>query len=516
MKSELQSKSIKIFNAIKTKGASSLRSLANKIDVPKSTICRHKLNQQKRIEIIGHDLYESKEGADTLTKLVVLVIFIFGIKAGVGGETIAIFFSAFLSNQYIAASPSQIRIMKAKMRKSIEGYGDKQMQVVLRLIKNCDLHLGADETFKSKLVYLVLADLPSGFIFYEELADNRTYETWIKHVGGFLDEFSDSIKSFTADGGSVLKKLAKFVGCVHFMDLFHGLKDLRDLFATKFHSKRQKLLKIIRGIQSKSELTEDQKLIEISDVEKKVDIINDSQALYRASTFEVSTQSHPYKNNLEQQSSIELQKNLDVTSSSLREMAVKCDIKDKKKLLNRFSNRTKGLSLINDKWHSWVDDSIGEMDEDPKAQEWAKRVLLPAMYWQEQLRKSSRDKRLRLHYKSEVKSADQALTDDPLTAELIDNDWRAYGYAMAVKYQRTTSAIEGRNAKLDEHCYNVRGARSEHTKAQTVLHNFWIQRSDHSTACSRLCGFDPPDLLEHLIAEADYIGMPRVTKKKAA
>lgn len=512
----MQSKSIKIFNAIKTKGASSLRALANKIDVPKSTIYRHQLNQKKRTEIIGHDFYETPEGADTLTKLVVSVLLIFGIKAGVGGETIAIFFSAFLSNQYIAASPSQIRVMKAKMRKSIEGYGDQQMQVVLRLIKNCDLHLGADETFKSKLVYLVLADLPSGFIFHEELADDRTYETWLKHVGGFLTEFSDSIKSFSADGGGALKKLARFVGCERFMDLFHGMKDLRDLFATKFHSKRQKLSKIIKGIQADSELTDDQKLIEISVVEKKIETINDSQALYRDSMFEVSTQTHPYKNNREHQSSAEVQKNLDSISSSLREMATKCEIKDKKKLLNRFSNRTEDLSLINDQWHSWVEDSLVEMDDDPQAQEWAKRVLLPAMYWQEQLRKSSRDKRLRLHYRSEVKAADKALKDDPLTAELIDNDWRAYGYAMAVKYQRTTSAIEGRNAKLDEHCYNVRGARSEHTKAQTVLHNFWIKRPDHSTACSRLCGFDPPDLLEHLIAEVDYIGLPRVSKKKAA
>jgi hypothetical protein len=49
------------------------------------------------------------------------------------------------------------------------------------------------------------------------------------------------ILSFASDGGKVLLNLGKVYLCGNIMDLFHFLKDMRGLFATKFHSKRRAL-----------------------------------------------------------------------------------------------------------------------------------------------------------------------------------------------------------------------------------------------------------------------------------
>ena len=82
---------------------------------------------------------------------------------------------------------------------------------------------------------------------------------------------------------------------------------------------------------------------------------------------------------------------------------------------------------------------------------------------------------------------------------------------MAAKYQRTTSAIEGRNARLSQHYFATRGVNKDHVNSLTVLHNFWIKRDDGTSAANRLCGVDPPDFFEWLLGYMQDIPLPRKT-----
>ena len=85
---------------------------------------------------------------------------------------------------------------------------------------------------------------------------------------------------------------------------------------------------------------------------------------------------------------------------------------------------------------------------------------------------------------------------------------------MAKKYQRTTAAIEGRNARLSHHYFATRGVRASHVRSLTILHNFWIKRADKTTAATRLCGVEFPDLFECLIEGMKEIPLPRKGSKK--
>jgi hypothetical protein len=513
LKSKKKSISTKIFHAIKAKGASSLRAIATKIDVPKSTLCNQHIKQQERIAIVGHDFFETDEGRFVLHQLMVSVLLVFGIKGGVGGETIALFFDAFLSKQYIASSPSMIRIFKVKMRSLIDVYGDIEIDELLRRIKNIDLHLGMDETFNGSKLYLVLAEMASGFIIHEGMADDRRFDTWIEHVGGFLSRFKANIKSLISDGGVVLLKIGVYIECENFMDLFHGMKDIKSLFATKFHSKREFLAKKIRELKANPEITGEDEKSAIKEIKSKQALIDKGQKLYHQSLFEISTQSHPFKNVNEHQTSAELKSMLDAKAQGLREMSEQCEIIDKKKLLDRFEKRTNALSLINDEWHTWVDDSVQELGDDKVSTEWSKTILLPNMYWKEQLRKSkNRSFRLREFYQAQVLSSQTTLDNHPMTDSLMDDDRIGWAVIMSIKYQRTTSAIEGRNAQLDKHYYDIRGSREKHAKSQTVLHNFWLRRKDGTTACERLSGYDPPNLYTWLLNQMDEMPLPRKSK----
>lgn len=125
----------------------SMREISTDIAIPKSSVYRHCTSYKKRTASVGHDFFETEIGCQFLQRLFFAVIFVFGIQAGVGAETISLFFTVILLTSYIASSPSCIRSVKNQMRELIVAYNTDMMKPLLEACKNKDLHLGGDETF---------------------------------------------------------------------------------------------------------------------------------------------------------------------------------------------------------------------------------------------------------------------------------------------------------------------------------------------------------------------------------
>ena len=78
---------------IKEHSKKSCRKLAGIFNRSKSSIHRRQQKIKSRAHIPGASFFESSDGQAWLKKLVVAVVLIFGIKSGVGSETLALFFS---------------------------------------------------------------------------------------------------------------------------------------------------------------------------------------------------------------------------------------------------------------------------------------------------------------------------------------------------------------------------------------------------------------------------------------
>ena len=505
---KIRERAICIFKILKNNDDISLRELAEQTAIPKSSVHRHKTQQQTRINSVGHSFFETKAGLEWLHRLFFAVIFIFGIQAGVGAETLSLFFSLILLTSYVATSSSGIREIKQKMRNLIGQYGKAQTSEILTRCQNKELHLGADETWFGNSLFLVLMELTSGFIFTEALAENRTYKTWQKYAGNLFKRFK-KVLSFSSDGGCALLKLGKDASCKNLMDLFHLLQDVKRLFATIFHSKRRSLLAKLKKLKKKPFSSEDEQTQVITAIKDKLVLLESGQKHYRNALFTISTQSHPFKNMSEKKSSAELEEQLREQLNGLRSIVQSCKIEDKRKLLNRFEKRIKASSRLNDLWHDWVEQSVLCKTNDSEIKTWATHYLLPFIYFKEQLRKSKKKERLKSYYQDLVEKAKAPLEAHPLTEDHLTEDWMSWAKAMALKYQRTTSAIEGRNARLAQHYFSSRGVRRTHIKSLTIIHNFWIKRDDNSTAAQRLCGFKPPDLFEWLLKNMRELPLPR-------
>lgn len=497
----------KIGRAWCDKSKATIREIANHLDISKSSVQRHIKSKNERIKSVGHDFFETEAGQQFVTRLFYLVIFIFGLKSGVGSEMISLFFSTLMLSAYVAHSESYLRTTLNKMRANISTYDDDIMETVLESCENKSLHLGGDETFFGKQLFLTLMDLPSGFLLNESISNNRKFSTWLEATKAKLSRLKN-IKSFIMDGGTAIKKLSDTLEVSRIVDLYHVLQDATRAFGAQFSAKNRNLDKQIKTIKSSDDLSDEEKSRAEKTLNEKRDTLNKSEGLYKSSLFSLSTQCHPFKEVCQALGSDELEQMMLADVKRMRNVMASCNLSDKRHLLDRCERRVKPLSSLNDHWHAWVKAAVQIKTSDPQEQAWATECLLPLCYWQWQLKKSKRNKKQRDYYKHQVDQANKQFASFPLTAQYLTKDWEDWGIAMSFKYQRTTSAVEGRNARLSYHYFSSKGIRENHVKSLTAIHNFWIKRTDGTTACERLCGFKPPDMFEWLLQRMGSVAMP--------
>ena len=170
----------KVAECIQTKGRKKLRELAQETGLTISSVYRHQQAIARRNQYPESWWWETLVGGQWLKVLVLGVVYYFGIKHGIGAESLAEFFEAIHLNHPVGTSVSSLRKLKQSMREAISAYEAEQR-------KHCQPHegqgicVGGDETFFG-LPILVLVELASGYIFTEVECENRTYATWSTQI----------------------------------------------------------------------------------------------------------------------------------------------------------------------------------------------------------------------------------------------------------------------------------------------------------------------------------------------
>jgi hypothetical protein len=217
----------RIFNVLRELGPQSIRKLAKATGLPKSSVDRHcKALHERARQVPEAGLWEHEGGAQWLRVLVLAVLFVFGMKSGVGVERISEFLHRVRLERYVAASPTALRSLGAQMETVIMAYPAEQEQRRGQAACRGKIIAGADETFFDQVI-LVMMDLVSGSIVLEEAADNRTYGTWQERVQAAVTTMGLELRYVVSDRAKALIKLAlKGFGCPSVPDLFHALRDL--------------------------------------------------------------------------------------------------------------------------------------------------------------------------------------------------------------------------------------------------------------------------------------------------
>src|ERR687883_912637 len=223
---ELWGKSVVIINAIREHGKQSIRSLADRIGLSKSSVHRHLQAMDRRDRYPESSLWETEPGRAWLIRLVVATLFVFGLKRGVGAETLSEFFSRLRLAAHVGCSPSALRTVMHLLERLLldtaaawekDGIAHGEIRPVIGAV---------DETFLQRLM-LVLMDLATGYVLMEEVAADRSFAPWFDRTNERLTTLGTQVLYMVSDRAKALIKLAHTgLGCPSIPDVFHLGHDL--------------------------------------------------------------------------------------------------------------------------------------------------------------------------------------------------------------------------------------------------------------------------------------------------
>ena len=517
-----------VYQAMSELGIKSVRALARAINISKSSVHRIRQRIESRQQHRESYFWETPEGYEWLKLLVFATIYIFGIKQGIGSEVLSEFFHLLRLNRQIGVSPTALRRLEAQMRSMILTYQQEQNQQLKLTPVQLEIIAGADETFFPGLpgIVLVLMDLVSGYILLESKTSDRKYPTWFEQVQAALSQIGATvlIKSLVSDRAKALIQLAGLgLGCPSLPDLFHGMRCLSRSLGARLGGQ---LARTTRQLQETNrEITArhlKKKPISVSLSQRQARLLEQYHFLekgvetYHHLLHQISTIVHAFALD-----GSGFQTGTDVASALrkllplLAALGQTYQVSKIEKALEQFSSLIFPIAAGINLWWQAVEQSLLWEEVDELTSSWLVSYLLPEVYWLAQFDKT-KNRDLKQVYQKAYEKAHQELLAHQLTLALTNvevEQWRDWATLMVAKFQRTTSAIEGRNGYLSRLHHSGRGLSETDLQVLTIIHNFDLRRADGSTAAQRFFGRSFPALFPWLVEQMGDLPLPRKSRK---
>jgi hypothetical protein len=467
-------------------------------------------------------LWETEAGRTWLIRLVVATLFVFGLKRGVGAETLSDFFGRLHLEAHVGCSPSALRsVMHTLERVILEttavweeaGIAHGEIRPVIGAV---------DETFLQRMM-LVFMDLATGYVLMEEVAADRSFDTWFDRANDRLTTLGTEVLYLVSDRAKALIKLAHTgLGCLSIPDLFHLSHDLAKgyslaIFGRLRHAKRdlEHAQKRLETVQQNAQATR----VHIEQGQARVAAcaitLNHWQGVgsaWRQRLSNVSRILHPWRlADSTRQTSKEVEEQLRTELEAIETLLEVNRLPMKKDILDKVRKQLAGISALVDVWWQTVHQDLAQMAMTPLWTQWVDTLLLPLMYWQEQLRRTrcpGQKAQIALVLQAVEEALDRHMCTRKLTPEVLAG-WKAWAGEHARAFQRASSAVEGRNGYLAQMQHNHRGLPLRRSQVWTVLHNFDCRAADGTTPASRFFRRSFPDLFESVLSQINELPMPR-------
>jgi len=514
-------KSLRIFNLLCGNGKQSVRDIAQKTGCSKSSVHRLAQAMERRNCHPESWFWETEEGRRWLIRLVVATLYTFVLKRGVGASTISEFFVHLRLDTHVGCSPSALRGMMPALEQAIvettqawehEGIAQGEVGPIIGAV---------DETFLERMM-LVFMDLVSGYLLVEEVAEDRTYATWYRLVEARLKTLGTGVLYLVSDRAKALIKLAETgLGCLSIPDLFHLIHDLVKSYSLSIHSRlrqarraliqAQEQLKTCRASDPSSvESQQAQDVVEASEAEgKRWESVHSA---YRQHLLNLSLILHPWRLlDSTFQTAEEVERRLQAEVQAIEAFIETQGLPIKKKALDKVRKQLAGLAALVDLWWQGVWQDMEQVPLTPMWKSWVEELLLPLMYWQEQLCRTRCPQR-KAKLLQALEAVQAAFDSHPITTQLAPDvleNWKAWAAAQAKAFQRASSAVEGRNGYLSGMHHNQRGLPKGRYPVWTALHNFDCHASDGTTPAARFFKRGFPDLFETVLSKIDDLPRPR-------
>ena len=516
----MRQRSQKIFQATQENLVPGIQAIASVTGVPKSSVHRHQQAIVRRNQHPESQWWETEVGSAWLKRLVCGISFFFGIKHGIGVGELCQFLKAMRLGLHVGCSPSTLANLQQDVKATIEAYKADQS-------KHCQpqpgqgICVGSDEVFFG-LPVLVLAELASGYLLTEVECENRTYDTWKEKIQPWWEQAGWQCHFMVSDRAKALIKLAvDGLGCVSVPDLFHALRALAQPIGSAIGRQSAHLAKQGQSLREKIATTTHPAKRE--ELEQSLTVLAAAQTalvqdqeLYHEAIEALSLAIHPFHLTTQQwQLFTQLSEQLTVPLEQLRQLGQTYGGAKASRAIVCFEKQIPEITQGIHAWWRWTTQALSQETDSVDIQNWLLTVLLPWVYWLQQADKTQQPQ-LKARYQQASEDAAQRLMTAPLTQSLPAQErqiWIEWARWMAHNYQRTSSAIEGRNGYLTRLHHSGRGFSQQTLKVLTIIHNFHLKRPDGTTAAQRLFNYEFPDLFEWIVDHMGDLPLARRSSK---
>ena len=516
----IRQRGVKVFQAIQADASQGVQAVASVIGISKSSVHRHQQAIERRNQHPESSWWETEAGSAWLKRLVVGSIFFFGIKHGIGVGELSQFLKALRLERHVGCSASALARLKQQLNDAIEAYGAAQAE-------HCQpkagqgICVGGDEVFFG-LPVLVLAELASGYLFTEVQCEDRSYETWVAQIQAWWHQRGWQCHFMVSDRAKALIKLATDeLGCVSVADWFHALRALGQPIGRAIGRQQGRLAKQIRTLTAQRDATQrEAKRLELTQalavLSTQQETLAQDRHRYHHAITTLTVSLHPFDLTTQApQTWSDITPPFQTTLVHLRELSQTYGGQKAMAAINGFERQLPDIARGLHAWWQWALQALAAQTSSLEVQNWVLMSVLPWVYWQQQTDKTQQPD-LKARYQQAASEAAQHLVAHPLTQTMAADDrqgWIDWARWMADHYQRTSSAVEGRNGYLSRLHHAGRGFSPQTLKGLTIIHNFHLKRPDGTTAAQRLFGHDFPDLFEWLVDHTGDLPVARQSQK---
>ena len=520
----------------------SQRQWAEALGIPRSTL-QHWLERKEGIDsdpaLVA--FFESAVGVAFLHRLVLAAHLVMTLMGPCGIRLVCMFLELSGLDHFVAASYGPQQQVSKALEQAVVGFGQAERHRLAASMRPKEITVCEDETFHPETC-LVAIEPVSDFILVEQYAESRSATTWTDTLQQATAGLAVKVVQSTSDEGKgIVKHVQDDLGAHHSPDLFHVQQELTRGPSVALASKKRRAEQVVaEAVQKVTEYTEKAAPLsstpgadETAELERSLEQARQREAAARQ-TLETLVQQqeraaqaiqglsadyHPYDLETGAPRSAEaLAVALQEHFSNLEQVAAEAHLSDH--CLQKIAKAKRVVvTMVATLAFFWLTlrAKVEHLALPPAVERAMYDQLIPAIYLdlvsekvaaapqRHALKKKVAELLAPLHGAA---SPLQGLTPEDL--HVIEQ----VAQECAELFQRSSSCVEGRNGQLALRHHSLHRLRDQKLAALTTVHNYFVKRSDGTTAAERFFSAKPGNLFEWVLERVDLPGWPAQTRSE--
>ena len=533
------------YRELRTQGVSE-RQAAKELKVPRTTLQAWRV-WHDTLDICPHvaDFFQSGPGMAFLHRLVVAFHMVCVEVGACGIRLVCLFLHLTGLNRFVAASYGAPQQINVQIEQAMVAYDQDETARLAKAMPKKDLTVTQDETFTGGLC-LITIDPDSHFILVEQLAQARDQVSWNDAMAPALAKFNCRVIQSTSDEApGLLAYVEHYLEAHHSPDLFHVQHELVKAVSGPMATKERAAYKAVIEAQEQLQRLQTHPIStgEVPDKRRPGRPSKEPVSLEQAQqALESATEEH--ERLAEQRAKVQqsirgighdyhfvnlergVRRNGQLIAADMQEHIEQIrTVAQQEGLSQSCLERIDKAERVVPKMQGtiefvsrYVTEQVAQLELTPPTSFVMHAKLIPSYYLDRVAETRSvsdgaplRDLAERL--RTPLFAPGGALsTLSPRAQDYLQDD----AQRLAAVFQRSSSNVEGRNGYLSLRSHQLRGLDLPRKRqCFTAMHNFFLTRSDGTTAAERFFGQKPRSMFAAILESVELAPAPLSPPRKA-